>query len=342
MGIAQTILRFLRRPKGFESIKSDYKSISDRTEAIQEPISQSSKEIYEQTPSIELQKDSLELGIAAGYTGKTLRSIESSLIRIESQMTTRDWFNLQFGQTLRELVDVLQQHENKEQLRFESIHGSLNSLRSIASLSPQPIKDQLFKQIQVIESQLPLTPRMRQIIEITKQQKEVSYEDLAKTFNLDGTSSLRGLLSNMMKRTNNIERFEKDGRGWVRFIGSKDLDRSKSEDKTEEALLIYNFESIAEKEKFNIIKRSIQTFPTFVIEKEGKNIGIGLELTSDIVLLQARIKELTDARFSFNLQEIWLVFPSTNQPFSEELTKLIKNYGIRLFILGKEGLKEIL
>jgi hypothetical protein len=231
MDITQAILRFLRRPKRSEALESEVKSIQERSEAIQEPISQEKPEVYEAPSSIEVQKDSLELGIAAGYTGRALKSIESSLIRIESQMTSKDWFDLQFGHSLRELVNVLKQHEGKEQVRFESIQSSLDSLRGIANLSPQPIRDQLFRQIQTIESQLPLTPRMRQIIEIAKQQGEVSYEDLAKTFNLDGTSSLRGLLSNMVKRTKEIERFEKDGKGWIRFAGSRDLNRSQSEEK---------------------------------------------------------------------------------------------------------------
>jgi hypothetical protein len=234
MGITQAILRLLRRPKRSEAIESEVKSIQERSEAIQEPTFQEPPKTYEAPPSIEVQKDSLELGIAAGYTGRSLRSIESSLIRIETQMPTRDWFNLQFGQALRELIDVLRQHENKEQLRFDAIHNSLSSLRSIAGTSPQPLRDQIFRQIQDIESQLPLTPRMRQIIEITKQRGEVSYEELAQMFNLDGTSSLRGLLSNMMKRTKDIERFEKDGKGWIRYIGSKDLNRSESEEKANE------------------------------------------------------------------------------------------------------------
>lgn len=237
MGIFDFLLRIFGKKAQSEALQSDVKALSERFKAMQErSFTQEQAESQSITPTIELEKDSLQLGMAAGYTGRSLKAIESSLVRIESQMTTKDWFDLQFGQNIKELIDVLRQHEDKEQLRFEAIQNSLNSLRALAKLTPQPIKTQLYEQIQDLESQLPLTQRMREIIEITKQAREISYEDLAKKLNL-GISGLRGLLSIMVKRTNDVKRFEKDGKGWLRFTGSTDLNRSQSAEKAGEAAL---------------------------------------------------------------------------------------------------------
>lgn len=243
MGLKSFFTRILHRPHRFKAlqsdaaslqsapkaIESDAKALSERSESFREPSFSELSSYESPQSSIELQKDSLELGIAAGYAGRTLRSIESSLVRIETQMTTKDWFEFQFSQSLREMADILRQHEDKSQFRFETIRNSLSSLKGIASISPQPLKDQLYAQIQAIESQLPPTPRMREIVEIVKQHGEISYEDLAKQLNL-GTSGLRGLLSNMLKRTKTIERFEKDSKGWVRFTEFNDLKRSESDE----------------------------------------------------------------------------------------------------------------
>jgi hypothetical protein len=164
-----------------------------------------------------LQKESLQLGIAAGYTGKSLREIESSLNRIERQMITRDLFNLQFEDKTPELIELLRQHDEKTEKALEAIQLSLNSLRGIAKMSPEPIRTQLTQEIQALEAKLPLTIRMKEILEIVKEVGEISYEDLAKRLNLTEISGLRGLLSNMMKRTDEIERFEKDRKGWVKY-----------------------------------------------------------------------------------------------------------------------------
>jgi predicted ArsR family transcriptional regulator len=64
---------------------------------------------------------------------------------------------------------------------------------------------------------------MISLISIAKEQGEISYTDLANKLNIT-EDALRGLLANTMKRTNKIERFAKDGRGWVRFLSdSSDL-----------------------------------------------------------------------------------------------------------------------
>jgi len=241
MGFFDGLLKIFGKKAQSEALQSDVKAMEQRFKAMEALQStQYNKEISSETqipessvsttePTIGLEKNSLQLGIAAGYTGKSLRSIENSLVRIESQLPTKDWFELTFGQSIREVVDVLKQHEQEEQLRFETIQNSLDSMRTIARTAPQPIRSELHKQIDIAESHLPLTPRMKEILGIVKESTEISYEDLAKRLNLNEVSALRALLSNMIKRTNDIERFEKDGKGWLHYTGKSALNRSQSD-----------------------------------------------------------------------------------------------------------------
>ena len=232
MGILDFLLKIFGKKAQSAALESASTSLESASKAMQERFN-SGKETELSVPTIELEKDSLQLGIAAGYTGRSLRTIESSLVRIESQMITKDWFDLQFGRDMKELINILKQHEDREQTRFEIIQNSLNSIRGVAKSLPQPIKLKLYEQVQAIESQLPPTPRMKEIINILEEYGEMSYEDLSKKLNIS-ISSLRGLLANMMRRTNKIQRFEKDGKGWVRIINSIDLNRSQSAEKAGE------------------------------------------------------------------------------------------------------------
>jgi len=209
------------QPEALQSASKRSEALQQRSEALEsgpEYLEKESSTISDESaPSIELEKDSVQLGIAAGYTGRALRDIESSMNRIESQMTTKDWFDIKFGPQLQELIEFLKQHEKQDQLRFEALQSVILSLSGLAEQAPKDIKAKLYEQINVIESQLPLTPKMTEAVHIIKSQGEISYDDLAKRLNLVNISSLRGLLSNMLKRTKEIERFEKDGKGWVRY-----------------------------------------------------------------------------------------------------------------------------
>jgi len=222
MGFFDLLRRVFGQKAQSEALQSASEAMQERFEALETP------EIHEETQPIELQKDSLQLGIAAGYTGKSLRSIENSMVRIETQMPTKDWFELKFGESIKELANIFRQHEEKEQLRFEALQSTLESMKAIARTAPQPIRSKLFKDIRAAESQLPLSPRMKEVLRVVKESGEISYEDIAKRLNL-GISGMRGMLSNMGKRTNDIERFEKDGKGWLRYAGKTDLKRSQSD-----------------------------------------------------------------------------------------------------------------
>lgn len=185
-----------------------------------EPALQS---IHEEAPvprkplSVELQKDSLQLGLAAGYTGRTLREIESSLNRIESQMVTKDWFSFHFEDKTPDLLETLKKHDEKEEDRFKALQNILENLQKTATKAPEPLKTELLEQIQTIEKQLPLTPRMKEALEIVKQYKEISYEELRFKLNNISISALRSLLANMAKRTDKIERFKRNGKGWLKY-----------------------------------------------------------------------------------------------------------------------------
>jgi len=209
MGFFQSLKQILHRKPKIEMIQSQ-ESIN------QSQINQSITKSPEEPSSIELEKDSLQLGIAAGYTGKFIKEIESSLNRIESQMVNKDWFISQF-KDIPELINVMKQHEENDQKRFETIQNLLNSLQKTAEKAPEPIRTDLFKQIQTIESQLSPTPKMLDLLNITRELKEISYNDLANKLNIT-QSALRGLLSLTIRRTNKIRRFEKEGKGWVRFV----------------------------------------------------------------------------------------------------------------------------
>lgn len=172
---------------------------------------------------IELQKESLRLGVAAGYTGKAIKEIEASLARIEAQMTSKDWFISNFGGQSTKLIEILtdiktslEKHDSNALKRFESIESALNRMVSTAKAAPEPIRKELVAEIESIRASLPLTPKMKRLIAVVKESGRMSYDDLASRLGVS-RSSLRGLLSNTMKRTDEIERFSVSGKGWVHY-----------------------------------------------------------------------------------------------------------------------------
>lgn len=223
----------LRRPRRVEALQIDDTALQiDSSKRFKSLESLESARTYKkdydtqtklETPqlsrSVPIQKDSLELGFAAGYAGKTLKQIEYSLTRIEEQMASKDWFSSQFEDRTPELIQMIDQHEKNSQERFEAIQNRLDFLKETAKMAPEPIKTQLIEQIGSIEMQMPLTPKMKDLLGIVKETGEISYDDLSAKLNI-GVSALRGLLSNMLKRTKDVERFEKDGKGWVKYTGN--------------------------------------------------------------------------------------------------------------------------
>jgi len=242
MGLLEKMRQFverLKRPKTAVLEPEDKKLV----EAIQLPIqsiqsfdqSDSIASIAEQKPALTgnkmylaqksepaLDKDSFQIGVAAGYTGKSIKEIERSLARIEAQMITKDWFNVEFEDLTPSLIEMLksvqktlENHDLSVQTRFEAIQATVEKIESVAKKSPEPLKEDILKEIKTIKSQISLSPKMEKLINIVKSAGEIDYENLAKRLEIS-VSALRGLLSNVLKRTNEIERFKKARKGWVR------------------------------------------------------------------------------------------------------------------------------
>jgi hypothetical protein len=194
-----------------------------QSESITQSLNHSINQSEEKPQPIELERESLQLGLAAGYTGRSIREIESSLVRIESQMASKEWFIAQFGdpkkliELLESIRDILKAHDNLTMKHFEMIESSLLSLQGIAKKAPEPIRTEMLSQINLIESQLPLTPKMRQLEDIVKDAGEISYTELASRLGIT-ESALRGFLTQCIRRGVRIQRFEKLGKGWVKFI----------------------------------------------------------------------------------------------------------------------------
>jgi type I site-specific restriction endonuclease len=239
MGIRSFLLHFLRqknRPEAIESLGQSLQSLESSKGS--DSITSQSTDIYQTAflPNVvkptaqstllkpaEIDESSFKLGVASGYTGHSIRNIEGALNRIESQMVTRDWFSVQFEdrtpELLREISSLHQEmliHEKNEEKRFEIIQNILEKMKTIANIAPTDVKFNLLDQIKAVESQLPLTRKMEEVLSVVKTSNKISYEDLAAKLNIT-VSALRGLLSTTLQRTDKIERFIIDGKGWVRL-----------------------------------------------------------------------------------------------------------------------------
>ena len=239
MGIGNFLLRFLRQKKRPETIQS----LDQALQSLQSPKGNDSIAYHEDSfykeayiPNVikpasqstllkpaEIDESSFKLGVASGYTGHSIRNIEGALGRIETQMVTRDWFNVQFEDKTPELIKEIEKlhqemltHEKNEEKRAEIIQNILERMRNVANFAPNEVKFQLLDQIKAVETQLPLTKKMEELLSVIKSSGQMSYEDLATKLNIT-VSALRGLLSTTLQRTNKIERFMVDGKGWVRF-----------------------------------------------------------------------------------------------------------------------------
>jgi len=217
--------RFFTKKAQVEALQSINQS------SINQSISESPQEpsIYEQpgfevSPPIELQKESVQLGLAAGYTGRALRDIERSLVRIESSLPSRDWFAAEFGdqkrvvELLESIRNILKIHDDLTMKHFEMLENTIYALQGIAQKAPEPVKTEILREIRTIEANLPPTPKMQQLINIVKQ-GEINYTNLASALGIT-ESALRGLLTLTIRRTSAVQRFERDGKGWVKRVST--------------------------------------------------------------------------------------------------------------------------
>lgn len=214
MGILDLLSTLLRRKKERQ------RASLEEFEAPEAPQYES-KRIEE---TLQINKEALQLGVAAGYTGRALRHIEESLLRIESLMVTKDWFKTEFQditpqlmQTLQLFRHLIEEHEKNEQTRFEYLQETLKRLEIIAPKAPEPIKKEIEKAVEEIKVGTKLSYQMEKIMKILEERKEISYEELAALLNYKYVSTVRGLISSMKKRTDKIVTFIKNKKGWIRF-----------------------------------------------------------------------------------------------------------------------------
>lgn len=217
MGILDALRGIFHKKRSTEALEAPVQALEALQSSARTPEEEPILSSDVSGPShIALEKESLQLGVAAGYTGRSIKEIESSLSRIESSMITKDWFGLQFPNKV-DLSIMFNSLEENEQRRFEAIQNILFSLHQTARNAPEPLRAQLSGQLKELEKQLPLTQKMQALLSIVKESREISYTDLAVKLDIS-VSALRGLLTNVARRTNKIDRVSKQGKGWVRYI----------------------------------------------------------------------------------------------------------------------------
>ncbi len=207
--------------QSLQALEPSIESLEQRFKALQslESASKSGENfpvVEKKGEKLEVSKDSLELGLAAGYAAKSLKEIEYALSRIESLMPSKEWMENKVLSELHEIKNGLNSHEKASLERFKALESALQRLNEMSKTLPEPLKEKFQEEIQKIEKNLPLTPKMEKLLEIVKEKGEISYEDLAKELGIS-ISALRGLLTLTLRRTSNIERVRKNGKGWVKY-----------------------------------------------------------------------------------------------------------------------------
>ena len=231
-----------------QSIRSDLNRVEseridlDRFESMNQSIESTKSTIIssdkEEKSTISIDKESLKVGMAAGYISRSLISIEDGIERIEISMPSKEWITMnilpkieQVQQAIYNIKEILMDHERNEEKRFEVLLEAINKLKTIAPSLPEPIKTEILSTVASLKSAT-LTPKMQHILDILKEKREISYQELAEKLGIT-TDGLRGILSRMVKVCDEIERFEKDGRGWIRIKSIRsDLNRSESLDQS--------------------------------------------------------------------------------------------------------------
>jgi len=235
MGLKDTLIRLWRRGKKPEEAIEMIDSINQSS--INQPIDEITQENvhadeYHGVPQStlwatekphELQKDSFQLGLAAGYTGKSIRSIEDALSRIETQMVTKDWFDVNYEDNSPKIIEKLDKIDENTMKMAENIEKILKSMETAIYRAPEPLKTELYGHLQAIQSHLPLTRKQQILISVVKEVNEISYTDLAAKLDIT-EDGLRGLLSTTIRKANVLERFEREGKGWVKVKSNQKND----------------------------------------------------------------------------------------------------------------------
>jgi len=255
----------------FESIDSTIQSDLNRSESIRidlnrsESMNQSIESLKstiisskeEEKTTISIDKESLKVGMAAGYISRSLISIEDGIERIETLMPSKEWISMnltpkieQIQQIAIHIRDLLMNHERNEEKRFEVLLEAITKLKTLAPSLPEPTKTEILSTVTALKSAA-LTPKMQQILDILKERREISYQELAEKLGIT-TDGLRGILSRMVRVCDEIERFEKDGKGWVRIRAiQSDLNRCESLNQSDRLEIKEQTEEINEGKDFS-------------------------------------------------------------------------------------------
>jgi DNA-binding CsgD family transcriptional regulator len=243
-----------------ESERIDLNRSESLNQSIESPKSTIISSDKEEKSTISIDKESLKVGMAAGYISRSLISIEDGIERIEISMPSKEWITMnilpkieQVQQAIYNIREILMDHERNEEKRFEVLLEAINKLKTMALSLPEPIKTEILSTAASLKSAA-LTPKMRQILDILKERREISYQELAERLGIT-TDGLRGILSRMVKVCDEIERFEKDGKGWIRIKSiQSDLNRSESLDQSSRL-------EIKEKEEENKENKDLSDMP---------------------------------------------------------------------------------
>jgi hypothetical protein len=205
-----------------ESERIDLNRSESMNQSIESPKSTIISSEKEEKPTISIDKESLKVGMAAGYISRSLISIEDGIERIENSIPSKEWITMnilpkieQVQQAIYNIREILMDHERNEEKRFEVLLEAINKLKTMAPSLPEPLKTEILSTVASLKSAT-LTPKMQQILDILKKRREISYQELAEKLGIT-TDGLRGILSRMVKVCDEIERFEKDGKGWIRI-----------------------------------------------------------------------------------------------------------------------------
>ena len=238
----------------FESMRIDANRSIDTQESPKSTFISSSDS---EKSTISIDKESLKVGMAAGYISRSLINIEEGVERIETLMPSKEWITMnltpkleQIQQVVVSIRDIIMNHERNEERRFEVLLDAINKLKTLAPSLPEPTKTEILSTVTSLKSAA-LTPKMQQILDILKEKREISYQELAERLGIT-IDGLRGMLSRMVKVCDEIERFEKDGKGWIRFKAIRsDLNRFESMNRSSELEIKEKTEDIKESKDFS-------------------------------------------------------------------------------------------
>jgi len=192
-------------------------SAPQRSEALRSASERFESEVLEEKP-----KEAFSIGFAAGYAGKSLLTIEEKVRGLEEKIITKEWAQSEVVKRLDDILFALQKHDESTKKIHEKIAYHLIRILEVAQNLAQPHREAIEKEVEEIRKEISLTPRMQKVLELIREKKEISYKELARNLGYSSISGIRALLSEISKRTDEIERFVKNGEGWVRIKGASE------------------------------------------------------------------------------------------------------------------------